>query len=57
MKDVADFKYYNLCLPKEVISESKLLACRKGITLKEYLARAIVEANIKEKEGINDGNK
>ena len=45
---VPSFKYYNLCLPEEILQTAKLNAVRKNITLKEYLTNAIIEANIKE---------
>lgn len=42
---IPELKYYNLCLPKEILDNAKSIAARRGETLKQYIARAIVEAN------------
>lgn len=49
--DIPEFKYYNLCLPREMLDTAKAIAARKGITLKEHITRIILESN--EKEGGN----
>ena len=47
---IPELKYYNLCLPKEILDNAKSIAARRGETLKQYIARAIVEANKNEIE-------
>jgi len=42
--EVQELKYYNLCLPKEVMNRAKSIAAIRGLTLKEYLGNVIVDA-------------
>lgn len=47
-QQIPEFKYYNLCLPKEILDTAKSIAAKKGLKLKDYFATIIVEANNKE---------
>ena len=47
-QQIPEFKYYNLCLPKEILDTAKSIAAKKGLKLKDYFAKIIVEANNKE---------
>lgn len=47
MEKIPEFKYYNLCLPKEILDTAKIIATMKGMTLKAYFAEVIAEANKK----------
>lgn len=50
-KPIPELKYYNLCLPREMLDTAKAIAAMKGITLKEYITRIILEANEREEGG------
>ena len=47
MDKIPEFKYYNLCLPKEILDTAKMIAMKEGLTLKAYFAKIIAEANKK----------
>ena len=46
---IPELKYYNLCIPREILDTAKSNAAKQGVTLKEYLAKAVIEANNKVK--------
>lgn len=55
--EITDFKYYNLCLPRKILDESKMIAAKQGITLKEYFAKIVVDGNKREKERVENAEK
>ena len=36
-QQIHEFKYYNLCLPKEILDTAKSIAAKKGLKLKNAL--------------------